>query len=115
MSTVTLSSFDTLQYVKRLRAADVPEKQAEAQAEALRAVLVEQAGVQSDASARMVSESDTKTEKAIMRLDSRIDILEQRLNARIDAMENRLIMKLSAIMVGLIAFAGAVQAVVSRL
>jgi len=39
MSTVTLSSFDTLQYVKRLKAADVPEKQAEAQAEALRAAL----------------------------------------------------------------------------
>jgi len=34
-----LSSFDTLAYVKRLKAADVPEKQAEAQAEALRAAL----------------------------------------------------------------------------
>jgi len=39
MSTLTLSSFDTLAYVKRLREADVPEKQAEAQAEALRAAL----------------------------------------------------------------------------
>jgi len=34
-----MSSFDTLAYVKRLKEADVPEKQAEAQAEALRAAL----------------------------------------------------------------------------
>jgi len=39
MSTIALSSFDTLAYVKRLKEADVPEKQAEAQAEALRAAL----------------------------------------------------------------------------
>jgi len=39
MSTLALSSFDTLQYVKRLKAANVPEEQAEAQAEALRAAL----------------------------------------------------------------------------
>jgi len=39
MSTLSLSSFDTLQYVKRLKAANVPEEQAEAQAEALRTVL----------------------------------------------------------------------------
>jgi len=39
MSTVTLSSFDTLRYVRRLRAANVPEAQAEAQAEALQSVL----------------------------------------------------------------------------
>jgi len=36
MSTLT---FDTLAYAKCLKAADVPEKQAEAQAEALRAAL----------------------------------------------------------------------------
>jgi len=39
VSTFTMSSFDTLAYVKRLKEADVPEKQAEAQAEALRAAL----------------------------------------------------------------------------
>jgi len=39
MSTITLSSFDTLAYVKRLKEADVPEKQAEVQAEALREAL----------------------------------------------------------------------------
>jgi len=32
-------TFDTLAYAKRLKEADVPEKQAEAQAEALRAAL----------------------------------------------------------------------------
>jgi len=39
MPSIPLSSFDTLAYVKRLKEADVPEKQAEAQAEALRAAL----------------------------------------------------------------------------
>jgi len=39
MPSFTMSSFDTLAYVKRLKEADVPEKQAEAQAEALRAAL----------------------------------------------------------------------------
>jgi len=39
MSATSLSSFDTLAYAKRLKEADVPEKQAEAQAEALRAAL----------------------------------------------------------------------------
>jgi len=39
MPAFTTSSFDTLAYVKSLKEADVPEKQAEAQAEALRAAL----------------------------------------------------------------------------
>jgi len=91
MGAVTLSSFDTLQYVKRLRAADVPEKQAEAQAEALRAVLVDQS-----------ADLATKADIALLRKD-------------MEALENRLIIKLSAVMVGLIAFAGAMQALVSRL
>jgi len=39
MNTAALSSFDTLQYVKHLKAANVPEEQAEAQAEALRTAL----------------------------------------------------------------------------
>jgi len=46
MSTVPLSSFDTLRYVQRLRAADVPESQAEAQAEALREALADQSAAQ---------------------------------------------------------------------
>jgi len=33
MATLTLSSFDTLQYVKKLKAVNVPEQQAEVQAE----------------------------------------------------------------------------------
>jgi len=39
MATLTLSSFDTLQYVKKLKAVNVPEQQAEVQAEALNNVL----------------------------------------------------------------------------
>jgi len=35
-------AFDTLEYVNKLKAADVPEKQAEAQAQALRAALAAQ-------------------------------------------------------------------------
>jgi len=69
MSTVT---FDTLEFVKRLRDADVPEKQAEAQAEALRNVLAEQTKTQVEASTRAVADLDSKTEKAIAELKSEL-------------------------------------------
>jgi len=82
MSSLTLSTFDTLRYAKRLKEADVPEKQAEAQAEALREVLADQSATQAQASAHIVAESDTKTEKAVLRLEGKIDLLEQRSQAR---------------------------------
>jgi len=60
-------SFDTLAYVKHLRAADIPEQQAEAQAEALRIVLDTTLAEQSVA-------MDTKTERALAVLERKVDI-----------------------------------------
>jgi len=77
MSTFTMSSFDTLAYVKRLKEADVPEKQAEAQAEALREVLADQFSSQTKVSARIVSESDTKTERAVLKLEGEIALVRK--------------------------------------
>jgi len=118
MSALTLSSFDTLRYVKRLKEADVPEKQAEAQAEALREVLADQSAVQSEASARIATELDTRTERAVLKLEGDIALVRKDLDLvrkDMESLENRLIIKLSVVMAGLIAFAGAVQVVVSKL
>jgi len=77
MSALTSSPFDTLRYVKRLKEADVPEKQAEAQAEALREVLADQSTSQTEVSARIVSESDTKTERAVLKLEGDIALVRK--------------------------------------
>jgi len=74
MSSLALPSFDTLRYVKRLKEADVPEKQAEAQAEALREVLADQTAVQGEASARAVTESDAKMQLTASTLEKKIDV-----------------------------------------
>jgi len=74
-------SFDTLAYVKQLRAADVPEKQAEAQAQALREALdtafAEQAKAQEQATAQAVDQLDTKTEKALALTHQEIALLHK--------------------------------------
>jgi len=74
-------SFDTLAYVKQLRAADVPEKQAEAQAEALRGALdtafAEQAKAQEQTTAQALEQLDTKTEKAIALTHKEIALLRK--------------------------------------
>jgi len=70
----TLSAFDTLRYVKRLKEADVPEKQAEAQAEALHEVLAGQTVVHAEISTRAVADLDTKTEKATTALEKKVDV-----------------------------------------
>jgi len=82
-------SFDTLAYVKQLRAADVPEKQAEAQAQALRGALdtafAEQAKAQKQATTQALEQLDTKTEKAIALLrkdmDSGLSLLRKDMDA----------------------------------
>jgi len=92
MNTLTLSSFDTLRYVKTLKAADVPEKQAEAQVEALRDVLEAALADQS-------TQLATKADVMLARKDA--EAAEQRLNARIDALGNQLVIKLSTVMVAM--------------
>jgi len=69
MSTLTLSSFDTLRYVKALKEADVPEKQAEAQAEALRTVLE---ATQADQAAQLATKSDLRELRMELKGDIRL-------------------------------------------
>jgi len=99
MSAVMPITFDTLEYVKKLKAADVPEKQAEAQAEALRGVLetalAEQAQTQADTTTRAVDALDTKTEKAVLRLDARVELVHK----EIELSRKDIIIKLGTMMV----------------
>jgi len=106
---MTTLTFDTLKYAIRLKDADVPEKQAQAQAEALREVindtLVEQAKVQ--AAAR--SELDTKTEAAvsglkaelkteILKVDAKVDLLRKDMEALANTLVIRLVKAMLAVM-----------------
>jgi len=118
---MTTLTFDTLKFAIRLKNADVPEKQAQAQAEALREVigdtLVEQAKMQAAASARSMTELDTKTEAAItglkaefkteiLKVDAKVDLLRKDMEALANALVIRLVKAMLAIMglgIGLIA------------
>jgi len=76
--------FDTQKFVKRLQAAKFPAEQAEAQSEAMREVLetafASHAKEQQDISARAVETLDSKTEKALLKLDAKIDRLEAKVD-----------------------------------
>jgi len=93
MSTVT---FGALEFVKRLRNADVPEKQAEAQAEALRYVPAEQAKVQTQANIRTVENLDSKTEKALLFLEHKIDKRFAEADSKIDLIRKDLTIKMGS-------------------
>jgi len=71
-------TFDTLEYVNELKAADVSDKQAQAQAKAMRrvldAALAEQArALLQAASERAAAELDSKTERAVLKLEMRLE------------------------------------------
>jgi len=119
MSTLSLSPFDTLQFAKRLKAAGIPESQAEAEAEVLReavdtrdrvfAVLENQVSTQkllSEKEAQQMATkgdiADVKGEVALIRKD-------------MQAMQNTLVIRLSAVMVALFGLAGVLQAFTGRL
>jgi hypothetical protein len=74
---MTAASFDTLKYANTLKAAGVPEKQAEAQA----AILAEAFAVN-------FNELATKDDLALLRTEMQSDLreTEQRLNAKFDAL-----------------------------
>jgi len=101
---MTSITFDTLKFVETLESAGVERKQASAIAFAVR---------DSHDAADVATKGDLRNEIALVRKD--MEALEQRLDSRIEALENRLVIKLSVVMAGLIAFAGAVQVVVSKL
>ena len=66
---MTAMTFDTLAYVKTLRDAGIEEKQADAQASALAAVLKSSAG-------------DLATKQDIDRLEARVNLFEERSDGR---------------------------------
>jgi len=107
-------TFDTLDYLNQLKAADVPEKQAQVQARALRGVLdaalAEQTEVARQASERAAAQLDTKTERAVLKLEMRLESEAALMRKDLEAMQNRLIIKLSAVMVALFGLAGVLLA-----
>ena len=83
-------AFDTLKYSKRLKDAGVPDKQAEAEAEALAEVLE-------------VKLKDLATKEDILALKSDLKAVEDRLVDKITMLEQRMTIKLGAMMMGAIA------------
>jgi len=122
-------TFDTLKYVKQLTAADVPQKQAEAQALALHgaldATLAQQAKLAHDAQERNTSETDNKIERVLLKLDTRFEKIDARfekqdakielLRKDMEAMENRLVTRLTKVMLAVVSVVSAVTVVVTRL
>lgn len=79
-------AFDTLKYSKRLREAGVPEKQAEAEAEALAEVLE-------------VNLKELATKEDMKALRDEMKALEDRLGDKITLLEQRMTIKLGGLMV----------------
>ena len=101
---------DTLEYVKELRAAGVPEQQAEAQAKALSKAISE--GVVTKEHFDLTLERmDHRINTLEEKFDHRIDQLEEKVNHRIEQLEYRLTIRMG----GMIAAAIAALAAIMRL
>jgi len=86
--------FDTQRYIKTLEKFDFSTKQAEGQTEALRVVLeaafANQTKVQQDVSARAVAELDSKTEKALIKLEAKVDNIALGLRKDMESLDQRM-------------------------
>jgi hypothetical protein len=82
---MSAAQFDTLTYAKRLREAGFTERQAEAQAEALRAVVDE----------------NLATKRDLKELESRLEIRFMEIDAHIKELETRLVVRMTEIKTGL--------------
>jgi hypothetical protein len=93
--------FDTLAYANRLKEAGVPEKQAEAQSEALAEVLDSQIATKKDL---LELEANTKKDLVELEANTKKDLveLEARLSARIDNKTMEMKIDLIKWMVGLL-------------
>jgi len=111
---MSAATFDTLQYAKKLKAADVPEQQAEVAAEALREAFDARDKAFAEVQAQVqVLTADAKRDAEqraskgdIHKLDSKIDLFHKELDAKInlvrkdmEALENRLVIKLGKMFV----------------
>jgi hypothetical protein len=85
VETMSAAQFDTLTYAKRLHEAGFTERQAEAQAEALRAVVDENLATKRD-----LKELENRLEIRFKELDGRIKEMETRLEVRIKEVETKL-------------------------
>jgi len=93
--------FDTQKFVERLEAAKFPPEQAKAQSEAMREVLetafASHAKEQQDISTRAVDTLDSKTEKALLALEHKMDDRFAKTDAKIDKLEAKLDTRLAEI------------------
>ncbi len=99
---------DTLEYAKELRAAGVPEQQAEAQAKALSKAVSEGVVTREHFDLtleRMNHRIDTLEEK----VNHRIDKLEEKFNHRIEQLEYRLTIRMGGMIVAAIAALAAIM------
>ena len=99
---MTTTTFDTLGYFERLKAADVPEKQARAQAEAMRDMIDE----------RLATKRDLKELEMATKRD--LQEMELRLNARLDTtikeLELRITTRFGAMIAAAVAIIAALNA-----
>jgi len=91
---VTLT-FDTLQYVKTLKAADVPEKQAEAQANALSQVL----NTQDVATKQDLRELENSTDSKFELLRKEMDLRFSQIDAKVESIRKDIIIKMGGMFV----------------
>jgi hypothetical protein len=90
MATAMAISFDTLAYTKKLKAAGVPERQAEAQAETLAEIVDE----------RLATKKDLQEMEA--RFDTRINELSYKLTIRLSGIMGSMIMMAVAILTAIV-------------
>src|SRR3984957_12940431 len=91
-SLMATTTFDTLRFANTLKAAGVPDKQAEPQASVLGdalAVNFKELATKDDLKGA-IGETDASIVSTEQRLNAKIDSTEQRLNAKIDNLEQRL-------------------------
>jgi len=91
---VTLT-FDTLQYVKTLKAADVPEKQAEAQANALSQVL----NTQDVATKQDLRELENSTDSKFELLRKEMDLRFSQIDAKVESIRKDIIIKMGGMFI----------------
>jgi len=93
---MSATTFNTLQYAKQLKAADMPEQQAEVAAEALGKALGE--FDKKLAAVEAKAQELAADAKRIIKLEARIDKVESRLEAKIELSHKDLLIKLGGML-----------------
>ena len=99
-------AFDTLAYTKKLKAAGVPEKQAEVQAEALAEIVDERLATKQGLKElelclkQGLKELELRLSQEINKIATELKALEMRLKQDLKELETRMTMRLGSIMAG---------------